>query len=176
MNNVLNTRKCPFCGSLNLLEYLYGFPAYDYDKEKYIFGGCEITDYQPIYMCSDYNKDIFLENVINIQIIDDTIKDLENNSNACKLVYIESSLSEQLLKLIKYFYDENLVDEDYISNYEFIKNKKIEELILQECLTYFTYIIRSYRFSSGYIYKVVSEGILLKLLEVKKYLKIINYC
>ena len=36
MNNVLNTRKCPFCGSLNLLEYLYGFPAYDYDKEKYI--------------------------------------------------------------------------------------------------------------------------------------------
>ena len=35
----------------------------------------EITDYQPIYMCSDCNKDIFLENVINIQIIDDTIKD-----------------------------------------------------------------------------------------------------
>ena len=67
--------------------------------------------------------------------------------------------------IIKYFYDENLVDEDYISNYEFIKNKKIEELILQECLTYFTYIIRSDRFSSGYIYKVVSEGILLKLLE-----------
>ena len=165
MNNVLNTRKCPFCGSLNLLEYLYGFPAYDYDKEKYILGGCKITDYQPIYMCSDCNKDIFLENVINIQIIDDTIKDLENNSNACKLVYIESSLSEQLLKLIKYFYDEDLVDEDYISNYEFIKNKKIEELTLQECLTYFTYIIRSDRFSSGYIYKVVSEGILLKLLE-----------
>ena len=78
------------------------------------------------------------------------------------MVYIESSLSEQLLKLIKYFYDENLVDEDYISNYEFIMNKNIEELTLQECLTYFTYIIRSDRFSSGYI---VSEGILLKLLE-----------
>lgn len=56
-----NTKKCPYCGSNELWKYLYGEPTYDYDKEKYVLGGCEITGNQPQYKCKKCNKDIYPE-------------------------------------------------------------------------------------------------------------------
>ena len=55
----INSRKCPYCGSIELWKYLYGEPIYDYDKNKYILGGCEITENQPTHKCKKCGKDIY---------------------------------------------------------------------------------------------------------------------
>ncbi len=55
----INSRKCPYCGSIELWKYLYGEPTYDYDKNKYILGGCEITGNQPTHKCKKCGKDIY---------------------------------------------------------------------------------------------------------------------
>jgi DNA-directed RNA polymerase subunit RPC12/RpoP len=54
-----DSKKCPYCNSTELWEYLYGEPAYDYDRDKYVLGGCEITGNQPIYKCKKCGKDIY---------------------------------------------------------------------------------------------------------------------
>jgi len=61
LNNI-NARKCPYCGSTELWKYLYGEPAYDYDKDKYVLGGCEITGNQPTYKCKNCGKDVYPDN------------------------------------------------------------------------------------------------------------------
>lgn len=52
--------KCPYCGSTELWEYIYGSPNFDYDKDKYILASGEITDNQPRYKCKKCNKDLYL--------------------------------------------------------------------------------------------------------------------
>ena len=56
-------KKCPYCNSSNLKEYLYGMPSYDYDQEKYVLGGCEIVlnEPRPQYKCFNCGKDIYVE-------------------------------------------------------------------------------------------------------------------
>ena len=54
-------KKCPYCGSSEVLEYLYGEPAYDYDKSKYVLGGCIVTGNDPAYKCMKCGKDIYRE-------------------------------------------------------------------------------------------------------------------
>ena len=67
MNN--DEKRCPFCNSLNIKEYLYGEPTSDYDRERYVLGGSEITLNSPKYKCSDCGKDIYVnKNVPNISI------------------------------------------------------------------------------------------------------------
>lgn len=53
-----STLTCPYCGSEELWTYLYGEPTYDYDKDKYVLGGCEINLYNPKYKCKKCGKDI----------------------------------------------------------------------------------------------------------------------
>ena len=57
-----NTKKCPYCNSSELWKYLYGMPTHDYDKDKYVLGGCEITGNQPTYKCKKCGKDIYPDN------------------------------------------------------------------------------------------------------------------
>mgnify|MGYP004543556459 FL=1 len=57
-----NTKKCPYCNSTELWKYLYGEPTHDYDKDKYVLGGCEITGNQPTYKCKKCGKDIYPDN------------------------------------------------------------------------------------------------------------------
>lgn len=53
--------KCPYCNSLNIKKYLYGYPSYDYDKDKYVLGGCEIGLHKPAYKCMDCDKDLYIK-------------------------------------------------------------------------------------------------------------------
>lgn len=78
---------------------------------------------------------------------------------------MESYPGEQLSKFIQYFYENDLIDQDYIENYEKIKDKKIEEFTYDEVLTGLTKIIREDRFNSGEIYTCVKNGSMLKLIE-----------
>lgn len=57
--NDINARKCPYCGSIELWKYLYGEPTFDYDKDKYVLGGCEITGNQPTHKCKKCGKDVY---------------------------------------------------------------------------------------------------------------------
>lgn len=67
--------KCPYCNSTNVKKYLYGMPTHDYDKDKYILGGCEVTLSNPKYKCMDCGKDIFYEDLNK----EDYIKKENNN-------------------------------------------------------------------------------------------------
>ena len=57
----LNISTCPYCNSTNIKEYLYGEPTYDYDKDKYVLGGCILSLDKPKYKCSDCGKDIYIK-------------------------------------------------------------------------------------------------------------------
>lgn len=61
---VINTLQCPYCSSKRLWKYLYGLPASNYDKNKYVLGGCEITDFQPTHKCKKCGQDIYSQNKI----------------------------------------------------------------------------------------------------------------
>jgi len=43
--------KCPFCGSDDVKEIIYGLPAPDFDFSKYISGGCCIMTNPPAWSC-----------------------------------------------------------------------------------------------------------------------------
>jgi len=51
-NNVI----CPYCNSNEVWEYLYGEPTYDYNRDKYVLGGCEL-DFTKTHKCKKCNKD-----------------------------------------------------------------------------------------------------------------------
>ncbi len=49
----LSTASCPRCGEKgSLKKILYGMPGADFDYEKYIVGGCVISDIDPEIGCS----------------------------------------------------------------------------------------------------------------------------
>lgn len=49
----LSTASCPKCGEKgSLKKILYGEPASDFDHEKYIVGGCVISDFDPEIGCA----------------------------------------------------------------------------------------------------------------------------
>lgn len=114
-------------------------------------------------------------NTIVSKIISDTIYDLKNNSNACtlsggetedgKIIIPESMLGEKLRNFVRYFYDSDLLDKEYMENEKNIKDKNIDELGYKEIGTMLTAIIRGDRFCSGLIYSKVKDGTILKLLE-----------
>ncbi len=53
--------RCPYCNSKDIKKYLYGEPSYDYDKDKYVLGGCEVGFGKPQYKCINCGKDLYLE-------------------------------------------------------------------------------------------------------------------
>lgn len=51
-----NIVTCPYCNSKDVWEYLYGEPVHNYNKNKYVLGGCEI-DFSKKYKCKKCDKD-----------------------------------------------------------------------------------------------------------------------
>jgi transposase-like protein len=47
---------CPTCNSPEIKEIAYGFPGADFDFDKYVVGGCCITDNDPKYLCKSCSK------------------------------------------------------------------------------------------------------------------------
>ncbi len=71
--------------------------------------------------------------------------------------------SDEVDNWIKMFYELNLSDYNYIENFNYIKDKKIEELSPFEILSYYTHIIRAERFGDGIIASYLENGKLEKL-------------
>ncbi len=113
---------------------------------------------------------------LDAKILQDTIDDLKNNPNACTTIggmtstdgtftIPESNPSDQLIKFISYFYDNNLLNQNYLEDHKLIENKKDEDLSLDEVLTRLSFIIRGDRFSSGLLKTKVDDGTMLRLIE-----------
>ena len=113
-------RKCPYCNSLNIKEYLYGAPSFDYDKEKYVLGGCEVSLDNPKYKCMDCGKDIYVEHEIELPNL--IIPSFTNNNRECILIDYSDKDSSYAIKLTKSKVNHAGV-EDFISS---ICLKKIE--------------------------------------------------
>lgn len=112
---------------------------------------------------------------IDKKILQDTINDLKNNPDACKIGggnevngiihMLYSDPGEQLSKFMKYFYEIQLGDTNYIENMKLTQNKDISILSFDEVRTELTAIIRAERFCSGAWHSAVESGRLLELLE-----------
>ena len=63
------------------------------------------------------------------------------------------------------FYELELLDGDYLDKHELIKNKKINDLTLDETLTKLTFFIRQDRFCTGLIVSQIENGIFEKLVK-----------
>lgn len=54
-------KKCPICGSKNVINIVYGMPSYELLQEseqgKVKLGGCEIVEGCPEYICKDCNHE-----------------------------------------------------------------------------------------------------------------------
>jgi len=56
---------CPWCGSNNVAEILYGLPAMDenlrkdIDEGRIYIGGCVVSDYSPQYHCNNCKKEFY---------------------------------------------------------------------------------------------------------------------
>lgn len=119
--------------------------------------------------------EMYMNNKIDTQMLIETINDLKNNPEACttygenatagSLALQESKPGEQLSRFIHYFYENNLLDQNYVENYEKIKNKDIKDFTYEEVLTGLSKIIRGDRFISGELYTCVKNGIFLNLVE-----------
>ena len=81
---------------------------------------------------------------------------------------------ESIYNWIKAFYDLKLIDHNYIENFQYYKNKPIEELNIWEILSYFTHIIRNERFGDGWIASCLSNGTI-ELLEKNLFSKLIEF-
>lgn len=71
--------------------------------------------------------------------------------------------SDEVDNWIKMFYELKLSDYNYIENFNYIKDKKIEELSPFEILSYYTHIIRAERFGDGIIASYLENDKLEKL-------------
>ena len=45
--------KCPFCGSEDIKDIIYGLPAPDFDYSRYISGGCVVMPDSPKWHCDN---------------------------------------------------------------------------------------------------------------------------
>lgn len=64
---------------------------------------------------------------------------------------------------INEFYRLKLADFNYVENFEIYKHKEIENLSLEETLSYITFIIRGERFCDGHIASALENGTFEKL-------------
>ena len=49
----LSAASCPSCGAIGVLKkIIYGMPCADFDFEKYIVGGCCVSEKDPEIGCS----------------------------------------------------------------------------------------------------------------------------
>ncbi len=111
-----------------------------------------------------------------MKILQETIDDLKNNPKACELIGGETSKdgtfsipssnpSKQLSEFMKYIYDNDLTDKNYLENNKKIEHKDINNMNFNEIMTAITYFLRGERFCSGFWYSNFKDGTILKLLE-----------
>ena len=113
------------------------------------------------------------EKTFDKDILIATIDDLKNNPDTCTtyagttgdIIIPESNPGEKLSAFIGYLYEKDLLDLNYVDNYEKIKDKEISAYTYEEARTALTKIIRADRFVSGELYACVKEGILAEVLE-----------
>lgn len=113
---------------------------------------------------------------IDLNILNETIDDLRNNNESCKLsntdneeenvITIPDSLpGEKLMRFMEYIEECDLYDKNYFENSKnILPDAEIKRFSFENCLTRFTYAIRADRFSSGSLYSDVKSGLILKLL------------
>lgn len=122
-------------------------------------------------------------NYIEPKILQDTIDDLKKNPNACKLsggekledgtfLMPSSEPGSQLSKFMKYIYDNDLIDKNYLENNKKIENTDIKEMNYNEIITRLTFLLRGERYCSGLWYSNFKDGTILRILER---LKELNY-
>ena len=75
------------------------------------------------------------------------------------------NFKEEVNNWIHEFYRLKLADYNYLDNYKVYKYKKIEELSLEETLSYLTFIIRGEKFSDGHIASYLEDGTIERLGE-----------
>ena len=46
-------KQCPFCGSADVKPIVYGLPSNEFDRSKYISGGCCICEDSPSWGCEN---------------------------------------------------------------------------------------------------------------------------
>ena len=68
-----------------------------------------------------------------------------------------------IILVIKRILNEELPDYNYLDNYKIYKYKKIEELSLEETLSYLTFIIRGEKFCDGHIASYLEDGTIERL-------------
>jgi hypothetical protein len=67
--SVEKPEKCPACGSLRIVTFLYGEPAFskelmaEINVGKVMLGGCCIAGYDPDWECLDCKAEIFQKNL-----------------------------------------------------------------------------------------------------------------
>lgn len=114
----INSRKCPYCGSMELWKYLYGEPTYDCDKNEYILGGCEITGNQPTHKCKKCGKDIYPDTNFkmpnNVNIFKESIRIGIKNDNNNYVLLLNHVSEPEMYDLL--FADLNNLDEKSISD------------------------------------------------------------
>ena len=89
--------KCPYCGSEDIAEYLYGLYGYDEKMEKdieagkIILAGCciEIPNYDPDYRCRDCDKD-FGGNLKRMLVSDDEVLEFAKKNGFEGIKYLGS--------------------------------------------------------------------------------------
>ena len=117
-----------------------------------------------------------MNNKIDVTILEETIDDLKNNPKACTIMggttledgvftIPESYPGEQLHKFIQYFYENNLLDQNYLENNKSLDKKDINDMSFEEVCTKLSWIIRGDRFSSGLLYSCFEDNTILNLLE-----------
>lgn len=119
-----------------------------------------------------------MENIekIDINILNETIEDLKNNTESCKLSNVDNNIDniitipnslpgEKLMKFMEYIEKVDLYDKNYFENSKnMLPDSEIQSFTFENCMTRFTYAIRADRFSSGSLYSDVKSGLILKLL------------
>lgn len=101
------------------------------------------------------------------------IEELKNNPEVCTtvagttgdIIIPESYPGEKLSEFISYLYENELLDLNYVDNFEKIKDKEIADYTYEEACTALTKIIRADRFVSGELYTCVKNGSLVQVLE-----------
>ena len=104
-------------------------------------------------------------NHFDMNLLDNTLMDLQSNPSVCLIDGNIVKHSEQLNRFIEYITKNTFVNDDYLDKYEMIKSKLNTDLNIKELLIKIVYIIQGERFNPSYIYDNIRNGNFLDLLK-----------
>lgn len=174
-NTSLSNIECPTCHNSNLTLIMNNKMKERYNQAQYpkhINACCE--ECKLLYYCPKCDFKFGYEVEIHTQNLNDRCKELpiirtqkiewyypKNDEDVISFPY--PLLPKEVDIWIDKFYKLDLMDKNYIENYNLIKDKNKNELTREEILTMLTYYIRQDRFISGLLVEGIQEGILEKL-------------